>query len=149
MDGKRADIEGRKLLLLVGQRASSVPLGWEQTVLSQRKGQRETMLHSCLLPLTLQGQEGTKLSTFLLSCLLQEPEQHGGEDQDTEDQCQRTAHMAFLSPYIIMGCWGRNQQQPYPTAPEAKIPMEASSYLVLASLESHSHPNLPLCSSPL
>lgn len=55
--------------------------------------------------------------------------------------------MAFLAPYIIVGCWGRNQQQPYPTAPEAKILMEASSSGL--SRESHSHPNLPLCSSPL
>lgn len=41
---------------------------------------KETMLGSCLLPLTPQGQEGTKLSTFLLSCLPQEPDQHEGED---------------------------------------------------------------------
>lgn len=50
--------------------------------------------------------------------------------------------MAFLTLCIIMGCWGRNQQQPYPTAPEAKIPMEASSS------SPNSHLNLPLCSSP-
>lgn len=62
------------------------------------------------------------------------------------DHCQCTAHMAFLTPYIILGCWGRNQQQPYPTAPETKIPTEASSSGLLR--ESHSHPNLPLCSSP-
>lgn len=68
-----------ELLLLMGQRAPSVPLGWEQTGLSQREGPRETMLDSHLLPLTLQGQEGTKLSTFLLSCLPQEPDQHEGE----------------------------------------------------------------------
>lgn len=54
--------------------------------------------------------------------------------------------MAFLTPYIIMGCWGSDQQRPYPTAPETKIPMEASSPGLLR--ESHSHPNLPLCSSP-
>lgn len=35
---------------------------------------------SRLLALTLRGQEGTKLSTFLLSCLPQEPDQHKGED---------------------------------------------------------------------
>lgn len=80
MGRKRAVIEVRKLLLLMRQRAPSVPLGWEQTVLPQREGQRETMLDSCLLPLTLHGQEGTKLSTFLLSCLPQEPDQHEGED---------------------------------------------------------------------
>lgn len=119
----------RKLLLLVGQRAPSVALGWEQTVLSQREGQRETMMDSCLLPHTLQGQEGTKLSTFLLSCLPQEPDQlrRRGLEGFTEDHCQCIAQMAFLTPYLIVGCWGRNRQQPYPTAPEAKILMEASS----------------------
>lgn len=44
MDGKRAAIEVRQLLLLWGQRALSSPLGWEQTVLSQKEGQKETML---------------------------------------------------------------------------------------------------------
>lgn len=39
------------------------------------------MMDLCLLPLTLQGQEGTKLSTFLLSCLPQEPDQLKGEDK--------------------------------------------------------------------
>lgn len=138
----------RKLLLLVGQRAPSVALGWEQTVLSQREGQRETMMDSCLLPHTLQGQEGTKLSTFLLSCLPQEPDQlrRRGLEGFTEDHCQCIAQMAFLTPYLIVGCWGRNRQQPYPTAPEAKILMEASSSGL--PRESHSHPNLPLCSSP-
>lgn len=53
--------------------------------------------------------------------------------------------MASLTPYIIMAWRGRNQQQPYPTAPEAKIPMQAFSYGLLR--EPHSHPNLPLCSS--
>lgn len=32
------------------------------------------------LALTLQGQEGTKLSTFLLSCLPKASDQHKGED---------------------------------------------------------------------
>lgn len=40
------------------------------------------MMDSCLLPLTLQGQEGTKLSTFLLSCLPQEPDQLGEDKKD-------------------------------------------------------------------
>lgn len=44
MDGKRAAIEVRQLLLPLGQRALSSALGWEQTVLSQREGQKETVL---------------------------------------------------------------------------------------------------------
>lgn len=71
---------------------------------------------------------GHKTEHLLLSCLPQELDQHRGLGF-IEDQCQCTAHIAFLTPYIIMGCWGRNQQQPYPTAPGAKIPTEASSYL--------------------
>lgn len=142
---EKGDIEGRKLLLLVGQRAPSVPLGWEQTVLPQRKGQTETRLHSCLLPLTLQGQEGTKLSTFCCPVFPRSLTTRRRGLGFTEDQCQCTAHMAFLTPYITMGCWGRNQQQPYPTAPEAKISMEASTYLILAFLESHIP--TPMCPS--
>jgi len=44
MDGKKAARDVRQLLLRLGQRARSSPLGWEQTVLSRREGQKETML---------------------------------------------------------------------------------------------------------
>lgn len=80
------------------------------------------MLHSCLLPLTLQGQEGTKLSTFLLSCLLQEPEQHGGEDQDLlriNASAQHTWHSFPLTSSWDAGAGTNNSPTPLLQKPKS------------------------------
>lgn len=102
------------------------------------------MMDSCLLPLTLQGQEGTKLSTFLLSCLPQEPDQLEGEDK--KDLLRITAsaqHKWHSSP--LTSSWdaeaGTNNS---PTLLLQK-PKSSWKHLVLASLESHTP--TPICPS--
>ena len=55
-----------------------------------------------------------------------------------------TGHSSPLN-HGMQCCWGRNHQS-IPTAPEAKILMEASSSGLPRG--SHSHPKLSHCSSP-
>lgn len=133
MGGKRAATEGRKLLLLMGQRASSVPSAWGQTK-ERPKRDHAGFLH----PTRAGGHKTEHLSAVLFSPGAWPARRRGLGF--TEDHCQCIAHTAFLSPYIIRGCWGSNQPRPYATAPKSP-----RKHLVLASLESH----IPTQSAPL